>query len=224
MKSALIVAGRYPMTSLIEKAFNSLENLYQHRPLIIAADSGVLPLTELIERKVIQKIDLAIGDFDSINQQQLDSIKHRIDEICDYPEDKVHTDTELALKKMLENKVEHIVLCANFEGLEQRFDHILAHIYLLSSMASEFSRFTILSEKGRLEYLAEQLNHEIHLQLDCAFALFAPNGALGIQIDGARYEGPIEKMRPGGHGLGNRVTKIPLKISSQKGGLVLWSE
>jgi thiamine pyrophosphokinase len=80
---------------------------------IIAADSG-LDIAEILGLKC----DLAIGDFDSIqNRTLLSNIAFK-----EYPSDKDYSDTELAIKYVKDMGYENYVLIGGGEG---RMDHLL---------------------------------------------------------------------------------------------------
>lgn len=80
---------------------------------VIAADSG-LDITEILGLKC----DLAIGDFDSIsNEVLLKNVNYE-----KYPKDKDYSDTELAIKYVLDNGYDNYVLIGGGEG---RMDHLL---------------------------------------------------------------------------------------------------
>jgi thiamine pyrophosphokinase len=93
--------------------------------LLIGADRGALRLIRLGYTP-----DLAIGDFDSVAPEELETIRRtsRRTEIVD-PVDKDYTDTELAFRRALELEPEEIVIAG---ALGTRFDHSLANVHLLA--------------------------------------------------------------------------------------------
>jgi len=94
--------------------------------LLIGADSGALRLIELGFAP-----DLAIGDFDSVTPDELETIRRasRRTEIVD-PVNKDYTDTELAFNRALEMEPDEIVIAG---ALGTRFDHSLANVHLLAA-------------------------------------------------------------------------------------------
>src|SRR5690625_3242066 len=62
--------------------------------LWIGADRGALTL---IQRQIT--VDYAVGDFDSINQQEMEKLKHIAVQFEKYPTEKDQTDIEIALVK-----------------------------------------------------------------------------------------------------------------------------
>lgn len=88
---------------------------------VVAADSGL----ESALRYGITP-DVAIGDMDSISDQRLlDRLSNVIVE--QYPADKDHTDTELALNRVWQTGIEHVTILGGGGG---RLDHLLAIIRL----------------------------------------------------------------------------------------------
>ncbi len=94
--------------------------------LIIGADRGAL---FLIQHGV--QPQLAIGDFDSLEDQQaeLEQIRQSAGEVIVYdPIDKDVTDTEAAFEAAMERHVDEIII---FGALGSRFDHSVANVQLL---------------------------------------------------------------------------------------------
>ncbi len=94
--------------------------------LVIGADRGAL---FLIQHGV--QPHLAIGDFDSLNDQktELEQIRQHAGELVIYdPVDKDLTDTEAAFEAAMERHVNEIII---FGALGTRFDHSIANVQLL---------------------------------------------------------------------------------------------
>ncbi|MEF2967257.1 thiamine diphosphokinase [Paenibacillus sp. M1] len=105
----------------IDPAF--LEDIRQD-DMIIGADRGALFLVEHGIRP-----DISVGDFDSVTQEELDSIKNNSKEIiaCDAV-NKDLTDTELAFDLAIERHAGEIVMIG---VLGSRLDHTLANIQMM---------------------------------------------------------------------------------------------
>jgi thiamine pyrophosphokinase len=71
---------------------------------------------------------LAIGDFDSVNLDELELVKHFTEEVIQLNPDKDETDTLSALLKVIDLGYDEIIL---YGGLSKRLDHTLANILLL---------------------------------------------------------------------------------------------
>lgn len=72
--------------------------------------------------------DVAIGDFDSTTEKELQHIKENVADVRTYPPEKDFTDTELALKVAFSLKPQEIIV---FGAMGTRKDHELAAIGLL---------------------------------------------------------------------------------------------
>lgn len=73
--------------------------------------------------------DYALGDFDSVTDEELAKIKSASREVAAYdPVDKDYTDTELSFNWAIQQKPKEILLLG---VLGSRFDHVLANVQLL---------------------------------------------------------------------------------------------
>lgn len=97
---------------------------------VIGADRGAL---FLVEHGITPH--LAVGDFDSVNEEELDRIRRHSKElvICD-PIDKDLTDTELAFDLAVQRNPAEIVLTG---VIGTRLDHSLANIHMLLRAAEQ---------------------------------------------------------------------------------------
>lgn len=139
----LILAGR--KTELPAEKFD----------FTIGVDRGSLYLTE-----GSKDLDLAVGDFDSLNQSEFEQVKAHAKQLIKLPAEKDETDLEVALLYAIEHypKADYII----YGALGGRLDHELTNIYLPSD-----ERFRAFSEQISLVdsqnlmkyYLAGQ--HEI---------------------------------------------------------------
>ncbi|MEK3881314.1 thiamine diphosphokinase [Paenibacillus sp. PL2-23] len=92
---------------------------------LIGADSGAL---FLLQSGLTPEV--AIGDFDSVNDEELRLIRERSGTMiqCD-PVDKDYTDSEMAFRYALDMKPTELLLLG---GIGTRFDHSLANVHLLA--------------------------------------------------------------------------------------------
>lgn len=90
---------------------------------LIGVDQGAM-----IAIKHNLKLDVAIGDFDSVSKDELHEIKNHSKTIKTFQQVKNYTDTFLALKYAIELDAEEIVI---YGGLGGRFDHTFANLNLL---------------------------------------------------------------------------------------------
>ncbi|MBB6669186.1 thiamine diphosphokinase [Cohnella nanjingensis] len=101
---------------------------------------------------------LALGDFDSVDDAQLRTVRSRAGEFQSFDAvDKDWTDTELALREALKRGFRDIVI---FGGLGTRFDHSLANVHLLAvaldagasaCLADAHNEIRLLADRCRLE-------------------------------------------------------------------------
>lgn len=106
--------------------------LHHYRRLMSQSDEnrfviGVDEGADWLVRSGLQ-IDLAIGDFDSIDEERLSAIKNRGVPTETFQAEKDQTDTELALMWALAKKPRKVTI---YGGLGHRFDHTFANIHLL---------------------------------------------------------------------------------------------
>lgn len=91
--------------------------------VIIAADRGAW---RLIEEGIIPQF--AIGDFDSVNDEQMEIIQEMSPNVVQYSKEKEETDLELAVQLALSFHPKQIVV---YGGTGTRLDQTLAGIFLL---------------------------------------------------------------------------------------------
>lgn len=96
--------------------------------------------------------DVALGDFDSVDEAELASIQAASRQLipCD-PVWKDLTDTELALVHAIEQGAEELVLCG---VLGTRLDHSLANVQLLRQALESGIRCRIVDEHNELQLIA----------------------------------------------------------------------
>lgn len=101
-------------------------DLYQKdtNEVIIAVEKGAYMLA-----KNKMRMDQAIGDFDSVTEEEQTLIKDYADEVHVHPVEKDKTDTELALDVALAYNPESIII---YGGIGTRFDHSYANMLLLT--------------------------------------------------------------------------------------------
>lgn len=102
-----------------------VNSVYQkdEEEFIIAVDQGALML---IEHGI--PIDLAVGDFDSVNPDEYKAIVKSSKEVHKFEIKKDYTDTYLAVIESLEIEHDEIII---YGGIGKRFDHSYANLNLL---------------------------------------------------------------------------------------------
>ncbi len=114
--------------------------------VFVGADRGAL---FLVEHGI--KPNIAMGDFDSVNDDELALIRLHSETLiaCD-PVMKDLTDTEMALSWALDQNPEEIIL---FGALGTRFDHSLANIQLLIKAMHNQIACTIVDTNNRIRLI-----------------------------------------------------------------------
>jgi thiamine pyrophosphokinase len=102
---------------------------------LIGVDRGAFILAK---NNLLMK--LAIGDFDSVNLDELELVKHFTEEVIQLDPVKDETDTLSALLKVIDLGYDEIIL---YGGLSKRLDHTLANILLLIN-------------NGKIKYLQDE--------------------------------------------------------------------
>jgi thiamine pyrophosphokinase len=140
---AVIFTG--PKTSYTSKIYHPQKNDF-----VIAVDQGI---EVLFNTKI--KVDLAIGDFDSIDSITLDQVKQRAEKMIIFDAEKDKTDTELAVDYANRLKTTEIII---FGGLSGRFDQSFANIHLLKDEK------VVMKDLNTMIYLLSPGHHRISHQ------------------------------------------------------------
>ena len=124
-----------------------IKSLIQNKGLVIGVDRGGI---YAIEENI--KIDIALGDFDSMSTEELEMLSKEAREIKKYSADKDDTDTEIALLYVLEKYPEANVFIYNWYG--GRVDHLysLLMLALQDRFLSLISNIFFVSEKNHLTF------------------------------------------------------------------------
>ncbi|MEY8415703.1 thiamine pyrophosphokinase [Tissierella praeacuta DSM 18095] len=133
--------------------YNRLESVVKEVDFIICADGGMNHLM-----KINRNPDLVIGDLDSISQVSLDYIKYNNIPIKKYPSIKDETDTEIAMKYLIDRGYKEIIL-TGVTGTRQ--DHTMANIFLLNTLYDKGINGKIVDDNNII-YLTDD-----YLELPC---------------------------------------------------------
>lgn len=74
---------------------------------------------------------IAIGDFDSVNQQELRLIQRRVKQVKEHPKEKDFTDMELAIQHAISLRPQEVVI---YGAIGSRVDHTIANVFLLERL------------------------------------------------------------------------------------------
>lgn len=132
-------------------------------------------------------LDMAVGDFDSITEDELLYIKHYCSNIVSASAEKNDTDTELALKSIFKEFPEaQVTVFGAFGG---RIDHMMSNIFLPSDTDLEpfMSQIRLKDEQNIVTYLPSGKNQVSRIE-GMSYVSFMPESESTLQISGAKYE------------------------------------
>ncbi|MEY2422552.1 MAG: thiamine pyrophosphokinae [Acidimicrobiaceae bacterium] len=182
---------------------------------VIAADSGVD-----YAHAIGLRVDVAIGDFDSISPEGLTRAEAEGARIERHPAAKDHTDLELALDEAVRVGATDIVVLGVGGG---RLDHLLANVLLLASPKFASCGLTTLDGAVRVHVV-----HAGHAATPLPGAVgelvtLLPVGgsALGITTEGLRYPLQNEPLATGtSRGVSNVIDTLPASVQLEAGTLL----
>ena len=149
--------------------------------LFIGVDRGSL---FLIEQGIYP--DLAIGDFDSVSEEELALVCSQSKEILQAQPEKNDTDLELAVKTaFVRYPQEQVTIFGAFGG---RLDHTLANVFLPSDpeIMPYMQQIRLCSAQNELSY-CPQGRHEIKPVVGMDYLAFMSVSNSQLTIEGAKY-------------------------------------
>ena len=137
MKGLLIAAGNPPDKDLIKETASKVD-------IVVCADGG---LKYTLDSGVVP--DIVMGDFDSLPDEYFGKINSDV-EVKEFPPEKDFTDTEIALKKMIDRGCTDITILG---AIGTRMDHVLGNFFTLIEVHKEGATGRILDSHNEVEYL-----------------------------------------------------------------------
>ena len=182
--------------------------------LIIAADGGARHAWKLGFTP-----HLAIGDFDSLSEIELDTLRTVGTEICRLPAHKDETDLEMALTVAVERNAEPIRVIG---AVGDRLDQTLGNVYLLA-LAVLAGRDVRLVSGRQTTWLASPGETRIEGQPGDTLSLLPLKGDVqGITTDGLEYPLHAESLHIGpARGISNVLTGNTARVQFSEGVLLL---
>lgn len=181
--------------------------------LVIAADSGA----DLAEHLGL-RVDLLIGDLDSISPAAHERAKASGTEIRAYPSAKDATDLELALDAAIEARATEIVVIGGAGG---RLDHHLANFGLLGSRKYAVADITWTTGVERT-YIVRGTRHVPTSPGQTVSVIPLGGTARGVHLRGLRWPLAGAKLRAGTtRGLSNEATGTEAAITVSEGTLMV---
>ncbi|PID22593.1 thiamine diphosphokinase [Sporosarcina sp. P3] len=186
MKYAIVCAAG-PKEEVVDLAeYDQQDTVY------IGVDRGALYLLE----KGIQPNE-AVGDFDSVTQEQFKKINSNVEIVHRANEDKDETDTELAVQRALAYEPDYIILTGVTGG---RLDHLQSALHLLYRMQAE---------NRKVKFKIHNTTNDIRVMLPgvrrvkkdsrypyTSFFSFGPV-VTGLTLTGFKYETVNERLEMG---------------------------
>lgn len=181
--------------------------------LTIAADSGA----DLAEGLGL-KVDILIGDLDSISEAGHERAKTLGTEIRAYPRAKDATDLELAMDAAIEARATEILVIGGSGG---RLDHHLANVGLLASRKFAAAKVTWTTGPVRA-YVVRGTRHVPTVPGQIVSIIPTGGTARGVHLRGLRWPLAGAKMRAGTtRGLSNEATGAEAAITVSDGTLLV---
>jgi thiamine pyrophosphokinase len=140
---------------------------------LVGVDSGL----EYLEN-INKKIDLAIGDFDSINSKKYEAIKEKCNTIIKLEKDKKMTDLAFALDYIYNNMDYNEIEV--YGGISGRVDHFLANINLIKKYS-----FTMRDDSHYI-YMLSKGKHKIN-NYKKYISFFAIEDCYNLSIRGFKF-------------------------------------
>ena len=178
--------------------------------LTIAADSGYHTARALGER-----IDLLLGDFDSIGDMPQDEGM----EIRRVPAEKDYTDTQLAVEIALDKGAEDIIMIG---GLSGRLDHTLSTLAILEDLHGRGVYATLTDGQSRARYLKSSSTLIARSYYKYLSLVAADDIVKGVDVEGCKY--PLKRAtlhRRNQFAVSNEITGNVAFISVKKGGIFI---
>ena len=131
-------------------------------------------------------LDMAVGDFDSVSETDLNKIKAQAKQVVQSVPEKNDTDLELALKAVF--KAHPDAVLSVYGAFGGRLDHFLSNIFLPTDpdLAPYMEQIQLVDEQNRLVFRPAG-THEIQPDPTMTYVGFMPVGEGRLEITGAKY-------------------------------------
>jgi thiamine pyrophosphokinase len=200
--AALVFAGGDPPASQVAGRLPL-------RAFVIAADSGIEHATALGRR-----IDLAVGDFDSVTPSALAEAERSGARIDRHPRDKDATDLELALDAAIAAHATRVTVVGGHGG---RVDHFAANLLLLAS--PRYAAVALDAWFGSAHVLVVRSDGEVVGAPGELVTLLPVGGpATGVTTAGLRFPLDDAALEPGSTlGVSNELIDVVAHVSVRSG-------
>jgi thiamine pyrophosphokinase len=204
-RTVVVVAGGDPVTTDVLEALPP-------DAMVVAADSGVDHALALGLR-----IDVAIGDFDSVSDEGLEAAGAQGATVERHPEAKDAIDLELALDTAVELGAERVVVVGGGGG---RLDHHLANLLLLAH--EKYAGVVVEARTGAARVHVVRDRVEIVGRADRLVSLLPVHGAArGVRTEGLVYPLHGDELLAGtSRGVSNRFVGGRATVTVDEGVLL----
>jgi thiamine pyrophosphokinase len=176
--------------------------------LVIAADSGLRHAQPLGLSP-----DLIVGDFDSVNADDLARYPHVPHQR--HPPEKDRLDLELAVDEALKRGAKELIIAG---GLGDRFDQSLAAVLLVARLKGRGERVFMHSGDKQVHVLAGSERLMLPLPSGQRFSLLSLAPATIVSVSNAKYPLDRHRLELGvGLGVSNEVAATPLEVVTEAG-------
>lgn len=193
----------------------------EHKLQSIIASTDITICTDGAADKIYKsniKLDLIIGDFDSISDQAINRYKENVKIVK--IEDQYSTDFEKALDYCICNKYHNISLVGFYGG---RFDHSLTNISIIKYYSSNL-RFDLFEKTGFGVVLSDnRSNFVAATKINNFVSLIPLSTVTGVKTHGLLYPLNSEVLEFGGRvGQSNLTTSERFEINIETGMLIVF--
>jgi thiamine pyrophosphokinase len=176
---------------------------------VVAADQGA---TEALRLGL--RVDFLVGDMDSTPDEVLAEIERKGGYVERHPQDKEHTDLQLALDRAVTERAGRIVVAGGADG---RLDHLIGNALLLASPRYERQVIDAVFGAARLHIVrGERTITGAIGELVSLFALGGP--AVGVRTTGFKWNLHDEDLQAGSsRGTSNQFAREVATVAVREG-------
>lgn len=201
LKFVAIVAGGFEPDGFVSEI--------KKADLIVGVDRGAF---WLITQDV--KVDVAIGDFDSVTPEELVIIEKKTKKVIKSQPEKDATDLELAIDFIVKLKPEMVTI---YGAIGTRFDQSLQIVYLLELLLSHNIRGKIVNETNEIYVTKSKLIFSTLLPFPYCSVVPISEKAV-VSLSGFKY--PLERevlYRIHSRGISNEIIRSPAEVMVHNG-------
>jgi len=187
------------------------EEIKRRSDTVICADRGLR-----FCHKAGMKADIAVGDFDSVTEEELERARTEGTRMFEYPSEKEETDLDLALKLAFRLGSRR---CFLYGALGGRIDHGLANILLMRRYASMGMQITMIGKMNTIEMMTHDFPCHISGREGCTISIIPlSDTVIGIKTNGMKFELHGEDLSCGSsRGVSNQVMYKLAQVSCDSG-------